>query len=691
MINPKLPAIYYGGDYNPDQWPEELWQEDMRLLKLANVNIVTVPVFSWAKLQPAEDVYEFGWLDRILDLAAENGIYVCLATSTAAQPAWMSVKYPEMLLVDFEGKRRKHGARVNFCPNSSKYREFSQKLAGKLAERYKDHPALVVWHIANEYSNNCYCDHCEEEFRNWLKNRYGTIGNLNEKWDMGFWGHTVYSWEEVFAPSGLNEMWKVYPGDYPSFETWKDSTRECSSFQTMSMDYKRFMNESTLQCYIGEYNVIKAITPDVPITTNLMGTFKPLDYSKWAEYMDIISWDSYPALFEPAYKAALRNDLMRSLKGNQPYMIMEQTPSQNIWWSYNSLRRPGEMRLLSYQTLAHGADTIMFFQMRRSIGNCEKYHSAIIDHAGHENTRVFRECRRLGEELKGLGDTILDSRINAKAAIIFDWENWWAVEMSNGPSIQLNYLPQIEKYYKALHDLNISVDLVKSEADISKYALVIAPLLYMIKPGVADKLKRFVENGGTFVTTFFSGYVNENDIVTVGGYPGEFRKLLGIWVEEIDALYPDMANSIVMNEAFGKLNGEYGCGMFCDILHLEGAKALAVYGKDFYAGSPVLTVNRFGKGKAYYVATDPEESFIKEFVENLCSEAGIKSQFEPVSGIEITQRFKDGQEFTFVLNHNFSKAGIDLKACKYIDLLTSKMLSGRIELNAKDVLILKEA
>lgn len=680
MINPRLPAIYYGGDYNPDQWPEETWSEDMRLFKKARINIITLPVFSWAKLQPEEDKYSFEWLDKVLDLAWENGIYVCLATSTAAQPAWMSKKYPEILPVDVEGRKRAHGARVNFCPNSRIYRKYSKELATRLAERYQSHPSLLVWHIANEYGTYCYCDSCAREFRSWLKARYGTIEELNRVWNMSFWGHTVYDWDEIVPPSYLNEMGR---------DVWGGHLREYTCFQGISLDYNRFMSDSSLKCYRGEYNAIKAITPDIPVTTNLMGTFKPFDYFKWAEQLDVVSWDSYPAMNTPPGSTSMRHDLMRGLKDGRPFLLMEQTPSQQNWQPYNCLKRPGVMRLWSYQAIAHGADTVMFFQLRRSFGACEKYHGAVIEHVGHENTRVFRECAQLGEELKGLGDKLLDSRLNSKVAVIFDWDNWWAVEFSSGPTRELKYIPQVEKYYKALHAMNISVDMVKPDADLSKYEVVIAPLLYMVKPGTARNIEAFVERGGTFVTTFFSGLVNENDLVVLGGYPGELKKVLGIWVEETDVLLPDMKNSMVVTEPAGDLHGAYECGMLCDLVHLAGAKALAVYGSDFYAGMPVLTVNEFGSGRAYYVASDPEDRFYRDLVKLVCGAKGVRASLEAPEGVEVTRRFKDKKEFTFILNHNEHPLTVDTGDGSFRELLSGKEIQGTLALSSRGVAILE--
>lgn len=675
-MEPRFPPIYYGGDYNPDQWPEAVWSEDMRLFGKAGINILTVPVFSWAKLQPEEDKYAFEWLDKVLDMAHDNGMAVCLATSTAAQPAWMSRKYPEILPVDFEGRKRKHGGRVNFCPNSRVFRHFSGKLAGKLAERYKNHPALAFWHIGNEYGNYCYCDTCEKAFREWLRGRYGTLEELNRCWNMSFWGHTVYDWEEIMAPSGLCEM-------------WMDGSRERTTFQGMALDYKRFMSESVLNCFLNELEAIRRECPHVPVTTNFMGSpFKPLDYFKWAEHLDVISWDNYPALTAQAGSIAFNHDLMRGLKNGQPFMLMEQTPSQTNWQPYNSLKRPGVMRLLSYQALARGSDTVMFFQLRRSVGACEKFHSAVIDHAGHENTRVYRECAQLGEELKKLS-CLTGSRVKAKAAILFDWENWWAVELSSGPNIQLQYADQVMKYHKPFYDRNIPVDLVRPDGDLSGYSLVIAPVLYMVKKGVADHLESFVNRGGTLVATFFSGMVDESDLVTLGGYPGQLRKLLGIWVEEIDALEPSMRNTIVMKDQQDVLRGIYECGMICDVLHAETARVLAEYGRDFYAGTPVLTVNDFGSGKAYYVATDAEQMFVDDFLAVLARDAGVNPPFECQQGVEITRRFRDDKVYTFVLNHNDHVASADLTGLSGTNLLTGAPVCGILSLAAKDVIIVE--
>ncbi|MCX4322982.1 MAG: beta-galactosidase [Lachnospiraceae bacterium] len=664
----KITKIPYGGDYNPEQWSEDSWEEDMRLLKLAHIDIVTLNVFSWAMLQSDDDVYHFDKLDKIMELVKKHGMKVCLATSTGAHPAWMARKHPDILRVEANGMKRKFGSRHNSCPNSPTYQKYAVALAAKLADRYGKYDNLVAWHISNEYGGECYCENCEKKFRKWLKEKYGTIEEVNRVWDTAFWGHTFYDFEDIVAPNHLSEHWG----------------NDRSTFQGISLDYRRFNSESILNAYRLEYDAVHAVTPDIPITTNLMGTYQPLDYQMWAKYMDFVSWDNYPANDTPISGVAMRHDLMRGLKQGKPFALMEQTPSVTNWLPYNMLKRPGVMRLWSYQAVAHGADTVMFFQMKRSIGACEKYHGAVIDHAGHENTRVFREVAELGAELDSLGAQTLGARSDAHAAIVFDWDNWWGISYSAGPSVYLDYCREVERYYKALFDLHIPVDMIGVEDDLSKYDLVIAPVLYMVKTGYDEKLRAYVKNGGRFLTTFFSGYVDEHDLVTVGGYPGKLRDILGIWVEEEDALPEDMHN------CFHYKGTTYPASMLCDLLHTEGAEALASYEKDFYAGMPVLTKNAFGKGFGYYVAAQSNDEFYRMYLGEICREAGIEPIMDAPDGTEVTRRVNDNGTFVFLLNHG-EKAQVVAMPFAGTDLLSGKSYEqgDALTLAAKDVAIVK--
>lgn len=663
-----IKKILYGGDYNPEQWTEETWVEDMRLFKLAGIDTVTLNVFSWAALQPDEHTYNFEKLDKIMDLIEENGLYVCLATSTGAHPAWMARKYPDILRTEFNGMKRKFGSRHNSCPNSPTYQKYSVLLAKKLAERYKDRECITAWHISNEFGGECYCENCEKAFRVWLKDKYKTIEAVNQAWDTAFWGHTFYDFDDIVSPNLLSEHF----------------AENRTTFQGISLDYRRFNSDSMMKCYQAEYEAIKSVIPNTQITTNLMGFYKPLDYQKWAKYMDFIAWDNYPANEDPYARVAMSHDLMRGIKGGKPFALMEQTPSVTNWLSYNALKRPKVMRLWSYQAVAHGADTVMFFQMRRSIGACEKYHGAVIDHVGNENTRVFREISELGQELKIIGNKTLGGRAESKVAVVVDWDNWWALEYSAGPSCDLRYLDEVFCYYRALMEQNYSVDIIGIEDDLDKYKVVIAPILYMTKTGYDEKVRSFVKAGGTFVASFFSGIVDEHDLVITGGYPGKLRDILGIWVEESDALPKGTENQITYN-------GEtYPSTLLCDIIHLEGAEALSYYERDFYAETPSITVNHFGKGKAYYVGTRLNQVFYKKFLKECLRDQKVMPIMETEQGIEVTRRYKADNSYLFILNHtNQDKTVKLLDAGKDILDGVSYKAGDEVLLKGKEVLIVE--
>jgi beta-galactosidase len=664
----QFPAILHGGDYNPEQWPVSVWDDDVRLMQEAYVNVATLPVFGWVTLQPDEDTFTFDWLDRIVDKLWAGGVHLCMATATGSAPAWVDQKYPDILRVDEHGRKLQHGGRHSFCPNSPNFRRLSTTLAGKIAQRYGKHPGLVVWHVGNEYSPTCWCEQCAAEFRVWLQNRYGTLDQLNSVWYTRFWGHTYTDWSQIEPPTDGGEQ----------------------SIQPQRIDYNRFASQSLLNCYIAERDAIRKHSPNIPITTNLMGACHSVDYHKWAAEMDLISFDSYPHRGATPSDIAFSHSLMRGAKEGQPWMLMEQTPSQQNWQPYNALKRPGIMRLWSFQAIAHGSDAVMYFQWRRGRGGCEKFHGAVVEHSGRSDARVFQEVASLGKELHALGKRTLDGRVDAKVAVLFDWEVWWGVEYAVGPSKDLRYVEQVRAYYYALHDLGITADIVNPGADLSKYALVVAPVLYMVKPGIAEKLEQLVSSGATLLTTYFSGIVDENDLVFENGYPGPLAKLLGLRVEETDVLSPSESNQSVFSERFGELKGSYNCGLLCERVHLEGAKALAHYGADFYMGEPTLTVNQFGKGKAYYAATMFEPNAIGLLLEKLCDDAGIAPPLgKQPGGVEVMSRIgTNGESLTYVLNHNTEPARVTLPAGTYQDLLSGKQMSGNLDLPKYGVAIL---
>lgn len=664
----EIKRMLYGGDYNPNQWEKEIWEDDMRIFKDAAINTATINVFSWAKIQPSEETYYFDQLDEIIEMLSEENYDIVLGTSTAALPAWMFKKYPEVGRVDFEGRRHRFGQRHNACPNSLVYQKFATRLVEQLAKRYGDNPRVTVWHINNEYGGECYCENCEKAFRVWLKNKYQTIEAVNKAWNFEFWGHSVYEWDEIIVPNAL--------GDAMSYET--------TAFAGLSLDYRRFSSDSLLSNFIMERDAIKKFDQETLITTNLMGTYKGLDSFKWAKEMDIISWDSYPSYNTPWSVVAMTHDLMRGLK-NKPFMLMEQTPSQQNWQPYNSLKKPGQMRAQSYQTVAHGADTIQFFQLRRTIGGCEKFHGAVIEHVGTNDTRVFREVAELGHELQSLEDSLLGGKNISEVAIVFDWDNYWALEYTSGPNKDLKYVDQIHQYYRYFYEHNISVDMIPYDGDFSKYKLVVAPVLYMVKEGMAEKLEAYVASGGNLVTTFMSGIVDQSDNVHLGGYPGPLRKLAGIWVEEIDALAPEQRNGIQFMDG---IKGE--SSLLSDIIHLETATSLGDYTSNFYAGTPFATINHFEQGHVYYIGAQLEKDALNKLLKQVTTKIGISSLLEEATPLEVTYREKDHIGFYFIINFTQETQELPKKFVGKTNSLKNTLLEEGTTLLPYDVILVKE-
>lgn len=657
--------ILYGGDYNPNQWEKSYWKDDMTIFRDAKINSATINVFSWAKIQPSEHTYDFERLDEIITMLTDEGYDIVLATSTAALPAWLFKKYPEVARTDYQGRHHKFGQRHNACPNSLVYQTYSKRLADKLAERYGENPRLSCWHVNNEYGGECYCENCEKAFRVWLKDKYQTIEAVNQAWNLEFWGHSIYEWDEIVLPNALSEG------------IGEDKT----AFAGISIDYRRFNSDGMLENFKAERDAIRKHDTETPITTNIMGTYKGLDYFKWAKEMDIISWDNYPAFDTPWSKVAMTHDLMRGLQ-NKPFMLMEQTPSQQNWQPYNSLKKPGQMRAQSYQTLAHGADTIQFFQLRRSMGACEKFHGAVIEHVGTSDTRVFREVKQLGTELAELSD-LLDAENRSKVGIIFDWDNYWALEYTSGPNKDLAYVDQIHQYYRYFYEKNIAVDMIPVDADFSKYSLVVAPVLYMIKDDMAQQLEAFVSQGGTLVTTFMSGIVDQSDNVHLGGYPGPLRQLVGVWVEEIDALAPSQHNEVLLK------NGQVGRStLVSDLIYLETAESLGEYQSNFYEGMAVATVNHYQDGHVYYVGTELDKESLATILDQ--ASVGIERELEETTKLEVTRRYQADESFTFIINFTSEQQPLPSEFVGMKDTLSGEHLLADKSLKPYDTIVIRK-
>jgi beta-galactosidase len=665
-----LPShILYGADYNPEQWPGSVWEEDMALMKKAKVNVVSINIFSWSSLEPKPEHFVFDHLDRIMDLLAANGIGADLATATASPPTWMTRLFPAMLPVTKDGRIMTHGSRQHYCPNSIDYQRKAKELVRQIAVRYHNHPALQMWHVNNEYGchvSECYCDQCSIALRAWLRQKYHNLDRLNECWSTSFWSQSYTSWDDILPPR--NTPAQNNPGQV--------------------LDYQQFMSDSLQSLYLLEVDTLRKYS-DSPITTNFMAAFKPVDYFNWAPHIDFISVDVYPPPYSPPFLTALTFDLMRSLK-KKPFVVMEQTPSQVNWMSQNPHKRPGDIRIQSLQAVAHGADGICYFQWRQSRGGAEKFHSAVVSHSGSDN-RIFRQATQIGDDLNRL-ECVVGSRIDARVAIIVDWRNWWAVEYLPGPSDQVRYTEQIAYSYRAFHGLNIAVDFVRANDDLSSYAVVVAPLLYLLRPGVESNLEGFVSRGGSLIVTFFSGIVDEYDRITLGGYPGKLRRLLGIWVEEFDPFIPAMSNEVEIPD--GPLEGSYDCSVWGEVVHLETAAGLANFKYDYYANKPAITVNTFGRGKAYYVATQVGEELMHKLAEVICKEANVDPSLDVTvpKGVELTTRVRqDGRRIFFLLNHTHDAIEVSFpENSRFKELLTGIQVGSAVLVGGKDVCALIE-
>lgn len=675
-ISNQIPKMLHGADYNPEQWKKypEVLEEDIRLMKQANCNVMSIGMFSWSSLEPEEGFFTFEFLDSLLDKLHQNGIYVFLATPSGARPAWMSEKYPEVLRVGANRVRNLHGMRHNHCYTSPVYREKINIINTKLAERYSNHPAVIGWHISNEYGGDCHCPHCQEAFRNWLKEKYETLENLNDAWWTTFWSHTYSNWSQLESPAPHGE----------------------SMVHGLNLDWRRFVTDQTLDFYRHEIKPLKAANPELPVNTNFMELFEGLNYAKFADDLDFISWDSYPTWHdtqdesELAAFIAMNHDMFRSLKDGKPFLLMESTPSMTNWQPISKLKKPGMHALSSLQAVAHGSDSVQYFQWRKSRGSSEKFHGAVVDHVGHENTRVFQEVKELGEYLGKLDD-VVGTTVDAEVAIIFDTENRWAIKDAQGPrNIGVHYERTVREHYQAFWEQGIPVDIIDSEKDLSKYKVIVAPMLYMIRPGVGEAIEKFVQEGGSFVATYWTGIVDENDLTFLTGFPGPLRKTLGIWSEEIDSLYDDEVRTIEMigNNALG-MSGEFDARELCDLIHLEGAQALAVYKDDFFAGRPALTVNEFGKGKAYYIASRNNHAFHQNFYQRLANELSLKKALDTVlpKGISAHVRTDGDKEFIFVMNFTDESKQVQLNE-ELVDLLTDEKITGTLELGSYDVKVL---
>lgn len=637
--------MHYGADYNPEQWPREVWRDDVRLMREAGVTMVSLGIFAWSRIQPAEGVFDWEWLDEVMDLLHGAGIAVDLATATASPPPWASEAYPEMLPQDADGSIFWPGSRQAFAPSSPVYRRLASELVTALAGRYAQHPAVAMWHVNNEYGCHLhydYSDAARDAFRLWLQEKYADIDALNHAWGTDFWSQKYTAFSQIVPPR--KAPYSINP--------------------TSVLDFKRFTSDTLLGLYTMERDIIRAAGATQPVTTNFMGAFPPADYWRWAEEVDVVCDDNYPDPNDPESfrRAAFARDLMRGLKPGVPWILTEQSTNALNWRPTNAPKAPGQMAALSAQAIGRGADGIMFFQWRQSRRGSEKFHSSMVPQAGFD-TRTWREAVALGAQLGQLPE-LPAGPSGARIALVFDWQNWWAISNSDHP-IVLDYSDLVHRWYAALHRQNLQVDIVQPTSDLAGYALVVVPQQYMLGDAGAANLSGYVNGGGRILVSAFSDVVDEDDAFREGGYLVGLRDALGVAIEDFGALVPPVTHSAAESagdvavvsasggpgQSSATLDSPAGpiVGQFlAEELIVRDAEVLGAFTDGRTAGRAALTRRASGAGFGYYLATIPNDEGMTALLGWLAAEAGVEPELAGLpERVEVARR----GDLVTVINH----------------------------------------
>ena len=604
--------LLHGGDYNPEQWLDrpDILAQDIELMKKARVNTVTLGVFSWSALEPQEGMYTLDWLADIIHNLYANGIRTILATPSAARPAWLAHKYPEVRRVRADRVRELYNRRQNYCYTSPLYRDKVRRIDQKLAQRFGNDPAVILWHISNEMGGDCHCELCQAEFRRWLQTRYGSLQALNKAWNARFWSHDYTAWEQIESPAPQGE----------------------NAVQALALDWKRFVSDRHIDFLKFERDTVKELAPGAKFTANMMYRFDGIDYFKMAKEIDVASWDNYPTwhkstetVEETALDTAMMHDLFYSMKG-KPFLLMESSPSFTNWQPISKQKKPGIAELAALQTVAHGADSVLYFQWRASRGAEEKFHGAVVGHDGRQDARAFTETVQVGEKLEKLSEITAVQR-EKQALIVHDWQNKWALEGSCGPrNAGLGYWDELKRHYNALARAGIAVEFGDETADLTGYRLVVVPMLYLLTDAFAKKLCDFTQSGGTIVVTYWTGVVDESDLCRLGDTPYGLTELLGLRRTEIDGMYDGETRRCTPVD--GCTLPETQASILCEVAvpnDNDPAKPLCVYAEDYFAQHPAAAVHKYGAGRAYYLASRFDEDFYRTFYRDAAKELGLTS------------------------------------------------------------------
>jgi beta-galactosidase len=661
----------FGVDYYPEHWPTWRWATDAQLMVEAGINLVRLAEFAWARLEPRQDLYDFAWLDSAIDLLAEHSMQIILGTPTASPPPWLMAQDPTLFRVDAEGRRLSYGHRREYCPNHPLYHEQTRRIVTAMAERYAGHPAVIGWQIDNEFGDRCYCDLCRRAFHGWLEARYDSLHEMNERLGTVFWSHVYTDWALIPAP--LATVAPHNPG--------------------LALDYARFCSDSYIGYQRLQIDLLRQHCPDHHrITHNLMGFGYPnLNYFDLARDLDFVSWDAYWQhqwnMGSPAQPSsmALSHAAMRGLK-QQPFWVMEEQSGPGGWELVSESPKPGQLRLWSYNAIAHGADGIVFFRWRTARHGAEQYWHGILDHHGEPGRRYY-EVARMGEEMKTIGDQIVGAEIRAEVAMILSYDSRFAFQIqANNPSF--NHSAHFHEIYRTFHQRQVAVDIVEGDADLGRYRLVVAPALHILPEAMADNLRRFVANGGVLVVTARSGVKDETNAVVEMKLPGLLAELCGVTVEEYLSLAPDAQTRLAFAAPLANAPDLVPASIWCDLLETQGAETVASYTEDFYAGRPAVTRNHYGAGQAIYVGT--VSAPIYDFLAPLLLEwAGVQPSLPAPAEIEVTARWQGDRRILFLLNHTGEPHTVRLDG-DYMDLLEAAVtVAGRVEIPAYGVRILR--
>lgn len=662
-------GILFGGDYNPEQWPRETWREDVALMQRAGVNFVTVGVFSWAVIEPEPGVRDFAWLDEVLDLLHAAGIAVDLATPTASPPPWLGVRHPDILPVDPDGVRLIAGSRNQFAPASPVYRAHAREITLALAERYRDHPAVRMWHVGNEFGQLDHGDEAARAFRAWLAARYGTIDGLNAAWATTFWSQRYSSFDEILPPRRM--PYHVNP--------------------TQLLDYRRYSSDELLGCYTDLRDAIRSTGATQPITTNFMGLFPHVDYRSWAGEVDVIADDQYPNPADPHAPAdtALVQDLMRSLGDGEPWMLMEQAVSAVSWRGHNLPKSPARSRRDSLQAVARGADAVCFFQWRQSRAGAERFHSAMLPHSGAD-TEVFAGVVRQGAELARLRE-VVGATIHADVAIVFDWPSWWASDDPAVPTTRLRTIEQLTRWYRQLWSRGISADVVGPDADLSAYRVILLPHSYIVESHTAAALQAAATAGAHVVVGPFSGVADDRGHILQGRSPVLLRGLVGVSGEEWAGV-PDAGYALRVDAPWAPVEPHRAphepprAHVIAEKLRTDGAEVLVSFDEGPLAGRPALTRLVVGDGAAWYIGTVLPDALFAATLGEVLAEARVRGVVDPLP--ELVEAVARGP-LLFILNHGDIAVDVPVPGAR-IDVLTGEEADGAVRVPAGDVRVLKE-